>query len=317
MSAPEDPQPLVDSPEPASAAAATDSWEVWAKVAVALAGVMTVAWLLVYMRLGITSVQIHAMAIPTFGALTLAVGAWGLWRTLIRPPVMRRSRTIAFGLLLVVGYLGNVPMFAPPLATEDYVSAQTWSLPVRGGWTTLAGGRDHDHNYHATTAAIRWAYDFTRVVDGKKFALDGKKAADWHCFGEPVYAPVSGKVVRAVSRYVDNNPGEISPDSLFGNYVVIEAAPGEYAFIAHMQKGSVTVEAGQMVERGAEIGKCGNSGRSPEPHVHMHVQDRVDFPLAQGLPIEFTDYVANGKPVARGMPRGASSWDATDGDLLD
>jgi murein DD-endopeptidase MepM/ murein hydrolase activator NlpD len=35
----------------------------------------------------------------------------------------------------------------------------------------------------------------------------------------------------------------------------------------------VQVKAGQSVTVGQELGKCGNSGNTDLPHIHMHVQD--------------------------------------------
>jgi hypothetical protein len=299
----------------ASGEESTDPWETWSKVALALAALVAGMWAVVLARLGIGSVQVHAL-IPYVGALSLVVLAWGLVRTLLRPPVLRKSRTIAFFTLLAVGFVSTEPLIPAPLSTEDYQSQLTYELPVRGEWVTLAGGREKARNYHATFPPVRWGFDFTRVVDGAKFELDGKKAADWHCFGEPVYAPVDGEIVRLENHHVDNHPGEISPTSMTGNHVVIKAAPAEFVYLSHLQKGSIVVTLDQQVKRGDLLGRCGNSGQSPEPHLHMHVQDRVEFPIAQGVPIEFSNYVANGEAVVRGMPAGGTDWDAVDGDAI-
>ena len=302
-------------PTPASDAS-VDPWEAWAKTAVVLAIIMVLLWVVVFMRFGITSVAVLA-AIPYLGAATLIVLAWGLVRTVLNPPVLRRSRTIAFLVLLGAGFIGTEPLIPAPLSTEDYRTSLTYELPVRGEWMTLAGGLERDRNYHATFPPVRWAYDFTKVADGKKFRLDGGKTTDWLCFGEPVYAPVDGKIIQLQSHHVDNNPGEVSPTSVIGNHVVIEAAPAEFVYLSHLKKGSVSVKLDQVVRRGEQIGACGNSGQSPEPHVHMHVQDRPEFPVAQGLPIGFSNYTANKKPVEHGMPRGASAWEELDGELVE
>lgn len=293
-----------------------DRWELWTKVALGLAVMMACAWVVVLQRPGLLGVQVHAMVIPTLGALTLPVLAWGLFRTLFRPPVIRTGRTVGFFVLLATGYVGNVPIFAPPLATADWTSTNRYLLPFEGEWMVLAGGDEKDHNYHATTAAIRWAYDFATTRNGKRHALDGEELEDWYCVGEPVYAPTSGKVVRATHDFFDNDPGEISGESVFGNHVVIEAGEDEYVFIAHMQRNSVTVRAGDEVTTATEIGKCGNSGRTVEPHIHVHAQDSLDFPIAQGLPLRFSDYQVNGERVEKGMPVGASDWDALDGQMV-
>jgi murein DD-endopeptidase MepM/ murein hydrolase activator NlpD len=35
------------------------------------------------------------------------------------------------------------------------------------------------------------------------------------------------------------------------------------------------------------VGRCGNSGNSTQPHVHVQVTDSVDWASAQGLPMLF------------------------------
>lgn len=293
-----------------------NGWEWWTRLSLVLAAVMLIAWVAVFARIGITSVKVHAMVIPSIGALTLPFLAWGLLRTLFRPPALRRSRTVAFFVLLFVGYIGNVPFFAVPLETEDWSTDLTFHLPFDGEWTTLAGGDDLDTNYHATTAALRWGYDFTPLREGKKFQLDGAKPSHFHCWGQPVYAPVGGKIAQAKNDVIDNDPGELASDSVFGNHVVIKAHDGVFVFVAHMQKDSLTVRAGDEVEPLQKIGACGNSGRTVEPHVHVHAQDRLEFPIAMGLPLRFSDYSVSGKTVDSGMPSGASEWSAVDGDLV-
>jgi len=55
------------------------------------------------------------------------------------------------------------------------------------------------------------------------------------------------------------------------------------------------------------IGRVGNSGRTSEPHIHIHLQDSPRFALSgvTSLPLFFVDYLADGQPVARGMPPGS------------
>lgn len=290
-----------------------DRWEFWALASVILGVVMVASWIVVFLKLGIFSVQVHAMVIPTLGALTLGLLAWGLIRALFKPPAFRKSRTIAFVVLLCTGWVGNRPFIAPPLATDDWTSEQPYLLPFDGEWVTMAGGPHKSHNFNATTAAIRYAYDFTRVVDARKHELDGAKNDDYYCWGEPIYAPTSGTVVRVANDVVDNTPGEVAAGEVFGNHVVIQPSPSEFVFVWHLKKGSVPVAAGDEVSPATVIGECGNSGRSVEPHVKVHAQDRLDFPIALGLPIEFSDFDADGEPVDEGMPVGGSSFGALDG----
>ena len=59
--------------------------------------------------------------------------------------------------------------------------------------------------------------------------------------------------------------------------MVLDLGSGEYAALAHFQKGSVRVAQGDTVRAGEVLGLCGNSGNSSEPHVHFHLQDKPAF----------------------------------------
>ena len=76
----------------------------------------------------------------------------------------------------------------------------------------------------------------------------------------------------------------------FGNYVAIAANRGT-VFMCHLARGSVLVREGQAVRAGDEVGRCGNSGRTTVPHLHIHAQDRPEPAIAEahGVPIAFRD----------------------------
>jgi len=58
----------------------------------------------------------------------------------------------------------------------------------------------------------------------------------------------------------------------WGNLVLIYDERGFYVLLCHLLQGSVKVKEGDWVERGRMVGLCGNSGYSPQPHLHVHVQ---------------------------------------------
>ena len=95
----------------------------------------------------------------------------------------------------------------------------------------------------------------------------------------------------------------MNPAQPAGNHVVIDHGNGEYSLLAHFRRGTVTVHAGDRVKAGELLGHCGNSGNSSEPHLHIHLQNASKFGSGEGLPMQFRDYCANGKPVATGEPR--------------
>jgi murein DD-endopeptidase MepM/ murein hydrolase activator NlpD len=57
--------------------------------------------------------------------------------------------------------------------------------------------------------------------------------------------------------------------------------------LAHLRRGTVRVRPGQSVRSGDQLGECGNSGNSTQPHVHVQVTDSTQWPTAKGLPLAF------------------------------
>jgi hypothetical protein len=71
---------------------------------------------------------------------------------------------------------------------------------------------------------------------------------------------------------------------------VLQHAPALYSLVAHLAPGSIKVREGQQVAQGDVLGLCGNSGRSPTPHVHFQLQN-VPSPGGDTLPMSFCDLV--------------------------
>jgi murein DD-endopeptidase MepM/ murein hydrolase activator NlpD len=86
---------------------------------------------------------------------------------------------------------------------------------------------------------------------------------------------------------------------LAGNHVVIELRTGELVALCHLQHGSVRVSVGQSVAVGDEIGRCGNSGNSTEPHVHVQAMDGLDLQHAHAVPITFQGQLPRNREVVR------------------
>lgn len=281
------------------------SWELWAQIGVALFLLLISAFIVAYLRLGKPSLYAHSLVIPLLGAMTLPLAFWGLLRTIFRPPIYRLSRTIGFGALVLTGFFGNQPLFPAPVSTEDWTTDKQFYLPFDGKWVTLAGGDDKKLNHHATTPAHRWGYDFAPLVEGRRYRGDGTKLEDHHCYGAPVRAPVAGTVVRAVGNEPDQPPDQVSAQSLLGNNLVIRIDTDEYLFLTNLRQGSLRVGSQDEVQPGQVLAECGNSGHSITPHLHIHLQNSPDFPIAESLPLRFSDYLADGESVSLGMPQGS------------
>ncbi|WP_030257063.1 M23 family metallopeptidase [Streptomyces violens] len=74
---------------------------------------------------------------------------------------------------------------------------------------------------------------------------------------------------------------------IVGNHIVLDLGEGTYAVYAHVQRGSLTVRAGDKVLAGQVLGRCGNSGNSTQPHVHFQLMDGPDLETARGVPFRW------------------------------
>lgn len=167
-------------------------------------------------------------------------------------------------------------------------SPRTLTLPFAGRWTVWQGF-DGPWTHQG---AWRYAYDFVVTDDaGGTFREDGTRLEHYHAWRKPVLAPVRGRVRHVVDGLADNPPGSADRAHNWGNLVVIEAEHGWHVELSHFAQGSVRVREGDWVERGALLGLCGNSGYSPQPHIHVQVQEseRVGAPT---LPFSFVSYAA-------------------------
>ena len=143
------------------------------------------------------------------------------------------------------------------------------SLPFSGFWKISQGFDD------TITHKGPWKHgvDFI-VVDEADNQSEGPtgKLTSYYAFNKPVLSPVSGTVVAVKNTMEDNDPGSVNRQDNWGNHVVIYDYRGFYVKICHLKKGSVIPGKGMTVEPGEMIGRCGNSGYSPFPHIHLQVQ---------------------------------------------
>jgi urea transporter len=153
--------------------------------------------------------------------------------------------------------------------------------PFLGEWTVSQGYEG------ALTHKGDWskALDFV-ILDSemKTFSGEGRKPEDYYCFNKPVLSPADG-IVEEISDNVDDNPiGEVNTVENWGNTIVIRHLTGLYSKMSHLKKNSFRVKKGDVVHRGDILALCGNSGRSPEPHLHFQVQA---FPFIGAKTLEY------------------------------
>lgn len=172
-------------------------------------------------------------------------------------------------------------------------------MPLGSGTYLVAnGGSTMSVNAHYLT--LEPATDRQRAYRGQSFAVDlvkidqlGLRARGWHpqdpseylIFAEPVFAPCDGIVDIAVDDRPDMQVPLPDATRLEGNHVFLDC--GDYGvLLAHLQSGSVAVAVGDKVKAGQMVGRVGNSGRSFEPHLHMHAQRHApDGPVFSGEPL--------------------------------
>ena len=173
------------------------------------------------------------------------------------------------------------------LMNTDKVRLQ---LPFIGKWMVSQG---YDGNI---THKGDWnkALDFI-IVDSElktydKFGLDPE---NFYCYGKPVLAPADGFVEYTADFIEDNVVGKINQKQNWGNSIIIKHAEGLYSKLSHLHKDSFKVKTGDYVHQGDIIAAVGNSGRSPEPHLHFQVQTSpyigsktFAYPLAQYISVK-------------------------------
>ena len=163
-------------------------------------------------------------------------------------------------------------------------------LPFRGQWVVTQG---HD-GAHTHKGPWRHGLDFeTRTPQGGVHQGDGASLRDYACYGLPVVAAGSGTVASVTDGIKDNAPGEVNLHDNWGNVVVIAHGAGLYSVYAHLQLRSIRVKTGDVVTAGAEIARCGSSGRSPIPHLHFQVQQAATLG-SPTIPVDFGDVVTRG-----------------------
>jgi len=154
----------------------------------------------------------------------------------------------------------------------------------------------------------RHALDFEMPGGAGSWNAGDGQLPGFAIFGAPVYAPLTGVVMGVENRVPDNTVGHNNPEANWGNYVILRSDAGVHVMLAHFSLDSVAVVAGQRVVAGTYLGKCGNSGRSPVPHLHVHVQFGPHLG-APTLPFVLKHYVerppGGGESVYRlsGVPR--------------
>lgn len=142
-------------------------------------------------------------------------------------------------------------------------------LPVFGKWK-VSQGYEGSITHHG-----EWKEAIDLVItdeNGKTYEQGGLLPEHYYCYDKPVIAPAAGEVVEILNFIEDNKIGESDLKNNWGNSIVIKHVNQVYSQVSHLKIDSIRVKKGDHVKKGDLIARCGNSGRSPEPHLHFQVQ---------------------------------------------
>lgn len=120
----------------------------------------------------------------------------------------------------------------------------------------------------------------------------GHKLDSFYCYNKPVLAPADGYVYDIVNYVDENEINEVNVQQNWGNSIVINHLNGLYTQISHLKKESLIVNIGDYVKKGTLLATCGNSGRSPEPHIHFQAQ-HIPTIGAKTVALPFSYFIEN------------------------
>ncbi len=155
----------------------------------------------------------------------------------------------------------------------DFVS------PLKNGkYYVLQGGTPPLMNraHYRNNKQDRYSLDIVRLNKKglSKKKLFPKTVNDYNIYADSVFSPCNGKVVEVIQEtecnynltktkfYYDNK-------HLTNNIVIISTEDAKL-ILAHLKKGSIIVEKGQLIKQSDFIGLVSNAG-AVEPHLHMQL----------------------------------------------
>lgn len=181
--------------------------------------------------------------------------------------------------------------------------------PFTGRWLVQNSPADLVPSHGTTLFASSYAIDFVPVSpDGRsapvrlRTLFRPETPESFPGFGRRILSPAVGTVVGIHDgepdhhayrgfpsiRYALGQRGRAAEGwiSVAGNHVQIDIG-GAVVFLCHLQRDSITVRPGDRVSVGEPIARCGNSGSSTEPHVHVQVVTTQNIEEALPVPLSF------------------------------
>lgn len=188
---------------------------------------------------------------------------------------------VLFAVLALVSGRQIVLALAGRLAPEGAVDLH---FPLRSGVYYVAQGGSHPLlNQHASHPRQRYALDVVRLYPWGTRAKGAwpQDLSRFAVFGDTVYSPCSGQVIAARDDLTDLVPPRTDVEHPEGNFLAIRCKDVT-VYLAHLQRGSLTVRVGDEVAAGQPVARVGNSGNTTEPHLHIHAERG-----GRGIPMRF------------------------------
>ncbi len=273
-------------------------------------------YILIAMALGgifnIPSLKSYAIAFFSVGIATIIASAGEVFWSQYNLPIFTLPFTLITLSLIYALSLLDYPLKTrvfqgtPEDNLEYYISNKgrfiseqaAISLPFSGCWYSWQGFDDK----WTHQGLFKYAYDFVICdAENKTFKNQGIRLDDYYCYKKEVTSPVNGRIIQVINNLPDNIIGAVDTVNNWGNCIIIQDHRGYYVKIAHLACDSISVFEGQEVSVGTLIGLCGNSGNSPQPHIHIQLQTSI-FPTAPTIPFVFVNYEQGGKYHRSGLP---------------
>lgn len=184
---------------------------------------------------------------------------------------------------------------APPIDCGAYIpqAASLYILPYRAGesYEVVA---TKEHYVRGNRGVGLNAIDFKMPI------------------GTPIVAARVGIVVAVQEDYPDNNGIDLQE-----NYVFVKHSDGTIGRYFHLTQRGALVAVGDSVRQGEVIGRSGNTGQSPFPHLHFDVQmcglnlppNYNQLPCGQTLPLTFRNTSQHTCGLVTGRSYRARSFD--------
>ena len=172
-----------------------------------------------------------------------------------------------------------------------------FQLPFLDRWTVSQG-------YDGTITHLgEWskALDFEITDEEGRNCFGGcTQKEEFYCYNKPVIAPADGYIYQISNITDENEIDQVNTEKNWGNSIVMNHLNGLYTQMSHLKKDSFRVRVGDYVKKGTVLASCGNSGRSPVPHLHFQVQLSPEIgAMTHTYPFGYFLELRDNKPLLR------------------